>query len=134
MRTFARIDGGVVAEIITIVSDVDSLYHPDLVATLVEVTSADPVPGERWTYDGHAFSAPATPAVSEAQALSLRDSMLSATDWLVIRHRDQADGGLEQTLTLEQFGSLLAYRQALRDLPATYINMVGVVWPSWPLA
>lgn len=48
---------------------------------------------------------------------STRDSALSSTDWLVARHRDEADAGGDTTLTANHFKALLAYRQALRELP-----------------
>ncbi|WP_191058397.1 phage tail assembly chaperone [Geminicoccus harenae] len=46
-----------------------------------------------------------------------RDTALTATDWLVARHRDETDAGGDTTLTANQFKALLAYRQVLRDLP-----------------
>jgi phage-related minor tail protein len=55
-----------------------------------------------------------------------RDQLLSATDWWCVSDR---------TATTEQ----LAYRQALRDLPANSIpaldengNLTGVTWPNKP--
>jgi hypothetical protein len=55
-----------------------------------------------------------------------RDQLLSATDWWCVSDR---------TATAEQ----LAYRQALRDLPATATpaldeegNLTGVTWPEKP--
>lgn len=47
---------------------------------------------------------------------ALRETLLSSTDWMVIRHRDQLDAGFENpTLNTFEFGQLLDYRQALRD-------------------
>ena len=46
-----------------------------------------------------------------------RDDEVSATEWLVNRHRDEQDMQLATTLTTEQFAELLTYRQALRDWP-----------------
>lgn len=46
-----------------------------------------------------------------------RDGKVSATEWLVTRHRDEQDMQVVTTLTAEQFAELLVYRQALRDLP-----------------
>lgn len=50
-------------------------------------------------------------------ARAQRDAALSASDWLVARHRDEADAGGKTTLTADQFKALLVYRAALRDLP-----------------
>lgn len=63
---------------------------------------------------------PPAPTV-EQRAASLRaqrDGLLSRTEWLVARHRDQVDAGLQTTLSAEQYKGILAFRQALRDLPA----------------
>jgi hypothetical protein len=64
-KTYARIENGVVMEIITpwLQEDgtqwpVDELYAPAIVAELVEITSVDPKPDQRWTYDGSKFSPP----------------------------------------------------------------------------
>ncbi|MGH8816440.1 MAG: phage tail assembly chaperone, partial [Achromobacter pestifer] len=69
--------------------------------------------------DGHLVTADAT--LTEAQQLAsmrlLRDSRLDATDWMIVRHRDETDIGRATTLAVDQFTALLAYRQALRDLP-----------------
>lgn len=40
---------------------------------------------------------------------------LSETDWLVARHRDQLELGIETSLTNEQYQKLLEDRQAARD-------------------
>lgn len=41
---------------------------------------------------------------------------LNNTDWLIIRHRDQVELGLETSLTEIEYKSLLEKRQAKRDL------------------
>lgn len=48
-----------------------------------------------------------------------RDRALSATDALVVRHRDELEAGVETTLTTAQYRELQAYRTALRNWPAT---------------
>lgn len=48
---------------------------------------------------------------------ALRDSQVSATEWLVTRHRDELDMQRVTTLTAERFAELLVYRQTLRDWP-----------------
>ena len=47
-----------------------------------------------------------------------RDRVISTTEWIVTRHRDEVDMGQETMITPEQFSELLRYRQALRDWPA----------------
>ncbi|WP_065759693.1 phage tail assembly chaperone [Pseudomonas defluvii] len=46
-----------------------------------------------------------------------RDGQVTATEWLVTRHRDEQDMQLATTLTPERFSELLVYRQGLRDWP-----------------
>lgn len=58
------------------------------------------------------------PAKGEAQVRAERDASLSATDWLMSRHRDEQALSLPPSLTELQFAGLLAYRQQLRELPA----------------
>ena len=67
---------------------------------------------------------PPAPPTSEAVTAELsnevrerRNRLLSRTDWLVLRHRDQLANSGTTTLTPESFAALLSYRQALRDLP-----------------
>jgi len=52
-----------------------------------------------------------------------RDQLLSETDWLVARHRDEKDAESDTTLTGEQFEALQAYRARLRALTQQ---------PGWP--
>jgi hypothetical protein len=53
----------------------------------------------------------------EATARAWRDAEITASQWLVERHRDQTDAGTATTLTGDQYAALLVYRQALRDWP-----------------
>jgi len=41
--------------------------------------------------------------------------LLANTDWMVIRHRDQIEMGVETSLTTEEFVELLNQRQIARD-------------------
>ena len=50
-----------------------------------------------------------------AQLVERRNQLLANSDWLMLRHRDQIDAGLETTLSLAQYEEVLTYRQALRD-------------------
>ena len=57
----------------------------------------------------------------EARAARIRaerDRRLEESAWIVERHRDQLDNGEETALTDAGYQEWLAYRQALRDLPA----------------
>lgn len=41
-------------------ASVATLYHPDFVAGLIDVTGTKPKPAQWWTYDGAAFQPPAS--------------------------------------------------------------------------
>ncbi|MBP0492882.1 hypothetical protein [Roseomonas indoligenes] len=62
MQTFARVQGGVVAEIVKIPADTPPLeerYHPDLIPAFVELSGpGSQSVGEGWLYDGSTFSEP----------------------------------------------------------------------------
>lgn len=62
MRTYVRtqkVDSlDTVAEVISAENDIDTLYHPDFVASLIEVTDMVPQPAVWWVYDGENFSSP----------------------------------------------------------------------------
>ena len=62
-----------------------------------------------------------------------RDKLLTETDWIVLRHKDEQENGLSTTLTTEQYQAWLDYRQALRDLPnGEGFDPYNVEWPEKP--
>lgn len=70
--------------------------------------------------DGLPIAAPPLLPTSEELAEKerrWRDRVISTTEWIVTRHRDEVDMGQETMITPEQFSELLRYRQALRDWP-----------------
>lgn len=70
MKTYARIQAGLVAELITTDANIAELFHPDLV--WVDVGGAQPAPG--WTYAAGEFSppAPTVPSLADARAAAVR--------------------------------------------------------------
>lgn len=65
------------------------------------------------------------------QARATRDTKLTATNWLVERHREEQETGTT-TLTAQQCAELLAYRQALRDVPQQAGFPESIQWPAIP--
>lgn len=59
----------------------------------------------------------------------LRNAKLIETDWMVIRHKEQLEMGWETSLNIDQYQSLLIYRQELRDITKKYTSLDDVVWP-----
>jgi hypothetical protein len=81
MKSFARVADGLVAEIIDIPADgppVEDRFHPDLLASLVEVKGAAPAVGDGW--DGKRFRAapPPPPAAPVVPASISRRQLLLA--------------------------------------------------------
>jgi len=64
MRTYARIQSGIVAELLRTNGDIKSMFHSSL--TWVDV-SARPDVAEGWHFDGTSFSRPA-PVAAQAPA------------------------------------------------------------------
>lgn len=105
----AIIENGVVTALVT--GDVDCG---------VEIPAGKPVL-TGWIYKGDTFSAPAAITLSQDAAATAerqwRAAVLVESDWLVTRHRDELDAGVQTSLSNKQFAKLLAHRQALRDWP-----------------
>ena len=58
-------------------------------------------------------------AEHERSLKAQRDAAIRETDWMVIRHRDELESGIETTLNEAGYISLLEHRQSLRDWPST---------------
>ena len=58
MSTYARIENGIVVEIVNATIDLDKLYTAAFIATLVP---CDNSVQQYWTYNGSTFVAPAAP-------------------------------------------------------------------------
>ena len=67
---------------------------------------------------------------SPEQRKAIVIQLLSSTDWLSIRHRDQVDAEQPTSLSADQYAELLAYRQALRDWPVS--GDYGEAYPVKP--
>lgn len=75
-----------------------------------------------------------TAAELEATARTWRDAEITASQWLIERHRDESDAGTATTLTADQYKALLVYRQALRDWPTVTdfpADSTKPVAPDW---
>lgn len=59
MRTYARIDNGIVAELFQTPGSITGMFHPSLIWVDVTATGGVTV---GWTYDGSSFAAPAAPS------------------------------------------------------------------------
>lgn len=116
------------------------LAGPDELAAVGVVVVADPVrPDDRYatvsqnadgTFTVVPFPADRVAAAQAGEVRGERDRRLGDTDWLVSRHREEMDLGAEQSLSVDQFKRLLAYRNALRDVPGQAGFPSIIEWPS----
>ena len=92
----------------------------DLTLFGVFETDVDVSPFDTERY--HVVDGTLTPIEVPPNILVLKDTranLLSRSDWLTTRHRDQLEANIPTSLTSEQFSELLTYRQALRDWPVS---------------
>lgn len=65
---------------------------------------------------------------------SVRDLYINNIEWRVSRYRDQADAGIQTTDTEEEYQSVLAYMQYLRDYPEsseTWYEQNPLTFEEW---
>lgn len=122
--------------------------HTEIPADAKEITQerfhsviAEPGPGKVRSHDDEGLPILIDPPVIVPTAEELaaierawRDAEVSASEWLVNRHRDEQDAQLSTTLNANRFNELLGYRQALRDWPqdSRFPNTdVRPVAPAW---
>ena len=65
------------------------------------------------------------PALNLEKLRNQRDNLLSQTDWVVIKEREE--GG-----SVSNFADWKKYRQELRDITKTYKSLATVKWPTAP--
>ena len=138
MKVYARVDGGVVQEIIEPLADlegneypIEERFTPELVAQMVDITGINPRPDQMWTYDGSVFSEPKpyqpTPEEILAANTSTRDLLLSTATLAIAPLQDAVD--LEDATPAEI--SLLKkwkqYRVAVNRINLTLAS------PEWPV-
>lgn len=108
--------------------DVSEQEHEDLLAGQsagLAITADD---------DGRpVLTEPVLPAPSWDVLRLQRDRLIAQSDWLSARHADEVALGITPTLSPEEYGAVLEYRQALRALPETYPDPADVIWPILPV-
>jgi hypothetical protein len=136
MALYARVEDGVVVELIE-TGDfmISQLFATDFLSSMVAVPEGIEVELGKPIHLPEQV-APLSPVVAATalapevrgkatdedvpdQARKWRQSVLTDSQWLVTRHRDEQELGRGTTLTAKQYLELLEYRQALRDWPAS---------------
>ncbi|MFJ4197540.1 phage tail assembly chaperone [Pseudomonas sp. NPDC089534] len=147
MALYARVENGVAVELIdTGDYAITQLYAPSFVEMMVRVPDGADVELGAPLGDLRQAAAPAAAPPSPlatranvavddepaAQARAWRESVLSATQWLMTRHRDEQELGRVPSLPAAQYLELLQFRQALRDWPASTDFPAAVGRPAVP--
>lgn len=148
MARYARVEAGVAVELIdTGDYAITQLYAPAFVASMVQVAEGmeveigapitdilKEIAPPRFTQSAVVPQvAMAEDEAPQATERDWRQSSISASDWLMNRHRDEQELGRGTTLTAQQYLTLLEYRQALRDWPDSSQFPSTITRPSAPV-
>jgi len=150
MKTYARLENNVVAEIILPQpydaespdwvegepsrigeeTPIELRFHPSLVANMVDITGMIPKPQYGWVYDGAGFSAPAPYAPSPAEVLAqntlTRNLLLGEATRDINPLQDAVDLDEATSADVALLKSWKQYRVAVNRVDLTQAN------PSWP--
>jgi hypothetical protein len=143
MAIYARVEDGIVVELIdTGDYAITQLFAPSFVASMVRVPEGvvvelgTAVEALKQDTEAPPVTVAGTPDIPNEEPgtdeRTWRQSILSASQWLMTRHRDEQELGRVPTLTAAQYLELLEYRQALRDWPASNTFPAVVTRPSMP--
>ncbi len=136
MKTYARINSGVVVEIINpLVLDgieipVEDRFTAEYVSTMVRSDTANPLPEGGWTYANGAFKPPVPVAPTAGEILagntSARDYRLSVAALAIAPLQDATDLGDAKPAETELLKKWKQYRVAVSRIDLTATN------PAWP--
>ncbi|MGF6112626.1 phage tail assembly chaperone [Pseudomonas frederiksbergensis] len=147
MAIYARVEDGVAVELIdTGDYAITQLFAPSFITSMVRVPDGVVVElgapigsGSQTTAPlSKVESAPAIDTLNDITDESVglvrewRQSILSNSQWLLNRHRDEQELGRVTSLTAKEYLELLEYRQALRDWPACANYPTAVSRPQAP--
>lgn len=137
MKVYARVENGIVAEIVTPPLDLEGDQYPlsvcfpvEFVDACEEITGLDPQPDQRWTYDGSVFLPEVPPVIdvvpiNEAQKQSLLTiaSQAMAPILVSLQLGDATD---EETFNAK------AWQEYYRALKMVDVTLAEPAWPTAP--
>lgn len=103
-----------------------------LTYTTHETTHTNPFTGKVTTTEHKVFVDDITEEEIGNGVRVLRDLKFAETSFLVERHREELELGLDTTLAPAEYQALLQYRQELRDLPLQEGFPHEFLWPVVP--
>lgn len=140
MSWFARVQGGLVLELIQPFVDVNGVevsvndrFTPEFVSGLIDITGLDPKPESCWLYDGESFFSPApyqlTPDELIVSNAAIRDVLLERAGLSIAPLQDAVD--LEDAMPLE-VALLKSWKQYRVAVNRVDLKQVEPVWPISP--
>ena len=140
MRIYAHVENGVVDELVTPTLDLDGnqyaielCFPASFVDACVEITGLDPMPGQRWTYDGTTFAAPVpyqpTPEEIKAVNTSTRDYLLAQATLAIAPLQDAVD--LDEA-TAQEIALLKKWKQYRVAVNRVDLTQASPIWPTQP--
>lgn len=131
MRSYARIDGGIVVELFSTDGNIAEMFHPDLI--WVEIPEGE-TPVEGWGYNGETFSPPSPPS-DEQLAFAALTQRASLMEWASLQIAPLQDAVDLDEATAEETARLKAlkqYRVALNRLEQQEGWPATIEWPTFP--
>lgn len=126
-KWYARIENGVVMELLHTDYRIEELFVPEYV--WIDVTDNDPMPDQRWTYANGQFSPPPPPPNTAPQT---KIDLINFATMQIGILTDATDPDVVDEVNPDDVSLLLAwkkYRQALRSVDT---SKVPVTWPDQP--
>lgn len=134
MKSYARIDDGIVLELFSTDLDITTLFHPDM--TWIDISELEVTPAEGWTFDGSIFAEPVPPVPTVAelalQAIAKRDALLANANEATAGMADAYIAGMLDEADTAVFRAYAAYKLKLNkiDKQPGYPSIID--WPSIP--
>ncbi|MDT6921597.1 tail fiber assembly protein [Pseudomonas atacamensis] len=138
MKSFVRVEGGVVLEVILpfateggVEIPISDRFTPEFVDQLIDVTELKPTPESGWNYDGSSFSPPVpyqpSPAELVANNTAVRDSLLQLAA--------RAIAPLQYAVDLEDATPVEAAQLKKWKQYSVAVNRVDLALadPNWPV-
>lgn len=140
MKVYARVEGGIVQEIVQPNPDeegnerpIEERFAADFVAQMVEVTGLNPPPACWWVYDGEHFKAPEVyrPSAEEIRAsnTSARDTWLAKAALAIAPLQDAVDLG---DATADDAALLIKWKQYRVAVNRVDLTLLAADWPVAP--
>jgi hypothetical protein len=137
LKVYARVEGGVVQEVIQPLDDLDGVEYPidqrypaQVLEQLVEITGLTPQPDQGWTYENDVFKAPTLWQSSPEETLRINQASQRY-------HLDQASQAMAPMLISLQLGDATDEETAAAKKWQAYYRALKVVdlsvaEPKWP--